>query len=118
MDIFLLEVILENIEIFMRLWSMVEIDFILLLLFSVVKEINNLKYYVIKGCLFGILLLGGVNRNEVIYKSLNKFLKWFRIGLELVYGFLRLLCYKWNEKIFCKFINKGREVVYIKLVEI
>lgn len=112
MDIFLLEVILENIEIFMRQWSTVEIDFILLLLFSAVK------YYVIKGCLFGMLLLGGVNRNEVIYKSLNKFLDWFRIGLELVFGFLGLLCYKWNEKIFCKFINKGREVVYIKLVEI
>lgn len=103
----------------MRQWSKIEIDFILLLLFSVVKEIDNLKYYVIKGCLFGILLLVGINKNEVIYKSLNKFLKWFRIGFELVFVFLGLFFYKWNEKkIYCKFINKMKRINCIQLVEI
>lgn len=117
MDTPLPAVILENIEIFMRLWSTAEIDSILLLSSSAVKEINNLKHHVIKGCLSGIPPSGGANRNEAIHKSLNKSLKWSRIGLELAHGFLRLLCYKWNEKISCKLTNKGREVAYIKPVE-
>ena len=117
MDTPLPEVILENIEIFMRLWSTAEIDSILLLSSSAVKEINNLKHHVTKGCLSGIPPSGGANRNEAIHKSLNKSLKWSRIGLELALGFLGLLCYKWNEKISCKLTNKGREVAYIKPVE-
>lgn len=111
MDTPLPEVILENIEIFMRQWSTAEIDSILLLSSSAVK------HHVIKGCLSGMPPSGGANRNEAIHKSLNKSLDWSRIGLELALGFLGLLCYKWNEKISCKLTNKGREVAYIKPVE-
>ena len=44
------EVILENIEIFMRQWSKAEIDSIPLLSSKAVIEINNLKHHVIIGC--------------------------------------------------------------------
>ena len=88
------EVILENIEMFMRQWSTAEIDSIPLLSSSAIKEINNLKHHVIKGCLSGIPPSGGTNRNEAIHKSLNKSLKQSRIGLELALAFLGLFFYK------------------------
>ena len=112
------EVFLENIEIFMRQWSKAEIDSIPLLSSSAVKEINNLKHHVIKGCLSGIPPSGGTNRNEAIHKSLNKSLKRSRIGLELALAFLGLFFYKWNEKkISCKLTNKRKKVTYIQPVE-
>ena len=102
------EVILENIEIFMRQWSKIEIDSISLLPSGGVKEIDNLKHHVIKGCLSGIIPpSGGTNRNEAIHKSLNKSLKRSRIGLELALAFLGLLFYKCNEKkTYCKLTNE------------
>lgn len=85
---------------------------------SAVKEINNLKHHVIKGCLSGIPPSGGTNRNEAIHKSLNKSLKRSRIGLELALAFLGLFFYKWNEKkISCKLTNKRKKVTYIQPVE-
>ena len=53
------EVILENIEMFMRQWSTAEIDSIPLLSSSAIKEINNLKHHVIKG-FGGIMAVGRV----------------------------------------------------------
>ena len=112
------DVILENIEMFMRQWSTVEIDSIPLLSSSAIKEINNLKHHVIKGCLSGIPPSGGTNRNEAIHKSLNKSLKRSRIGLELALAFLGLFFYKWNEKkISCKLTNKRNKITYIQPVE-
>ena len=112
------EIILENIEIFMRQWSKAEIDSIPLLPSAAVKEIDNLKHHVIKGCLSRIPPSGGTNRNEAIHKSLNKSLKRSRIGLELALAFLGLFFYKWNEKkISCKLNNKRKKIYYIKPVE-
>lgn len=102
----------------MRQWSKAEIDSIPLLSSSAVKEINNLKHHVIKGCLSAIPPSGGTNRNEAIHKSLNKSLKQSRIGLELALAFLGLFFYKWNEKkISCKLTNKRKKVTYIQPVE-
>lgn len=112
------EVILENIEMFMRQWSTGEIDSIPLLSSSAIKEINNLKHHVIKGCLSGIPPSGGTNRNEAIHKSLNKSLKRSRIGLELALAFLGLFFYKWNEKrISRKLTNKRNKITFIQPVE-
>ena len=82
----------------MSQWSKAEIDSIPSLPPAAVKEIDNLKKHVIKGCLSGIPPSGGTNRNEAIHKSLNKSLKRSRIGLELALAFLGLFFYKWNEK--------------------
>ena len=83
-----------------------------------VKEIDNLKHHVIKGCLSGIPPSGGTNRNEAIHKSLNKSLKRSRIGLELALAFLGLFFYKWNEKkTYCKLTNKMKRINYIQPVE-
>ena len=90
MDTPLPEIILENITAFMRQWGNTEIDSIPLLPAAAVKEINNLKNHVIKGCLSGIPSSVGTNRNEARHKSLNKSLKRSRIGLELALAFLGL----------------------------
>ena len=98
MDTLSPEVILENIEMLMRQRSTAEIDSIPLLSSSAIKESNNLKHHVIKGCLSGIPPSSETNRNEAIHKSLNKSLKRSRIGPELALAFLGLFFYSEMER--------------------
>lgn len=91
------EIILKNIDNFMRTWKTVEFNSIPLLPSSAVHEIEKLKGHVTKGCLSGIPPSGRTNRNEALHRTLNKSLKRSRIGLELALAFLGLFFYKWNE---------------------
>ena len=64
------EIILKNIDNFMRQWKTVEFNSILLLPSSALHEIEKLKGHVTKGCLSGIPPSGGTNRNEAL-QALN-----------------------------------------------
>ena len=61
------EIILKNIDNFMRQWKTVEFNCIPLLPSSAVHEIEKLKGHVTKGCLSGIPPSGGTNRNETLH---------------------------------------------------
>ena len=84
------EIILKNIDNFMRQWKTVEFNSIPLLPSSAVHEIEKLKGHVTKGCLSGIPQSGGANRSEALHRTLNKSLKRSRIGLDLALAFLGL----------------------------
>ena len=111
------EIILKNIDNFMRQWKTVEFNSILLLPSSAVHEIEKLKGHVTKGCLSGIPPSGGTNRNEALHRTLNKSLKRSRIGLELALAFLGLFFYKWNETKSRKSNKGGQRISYIQPVE-
>ena len=111
------EIILKNIDSFMRQWETVEFNSILLLPSSAVHEIEKLKGHVTKGCLSGIPSSGGTNRNEALHRTLNKSLKRSRIGLELALAFLGLFFYKWNETKSSKSNKRGQRISYIRPVE-
>ena len=110
------EIILKNIDNFMRQWKTVEFNSIPLLPSSAVHEIEKLKGHVTKGCLSGIPPSGGTNRNEALHRTLNKSLKRSRIGLELALAFLGLFFYKWNET-KSKSNKRGQRISYIRPVE-
>jgi len=111
------EIILMNIEIFLKQWANVEIDSVLLLLSSAIHEIEKLKCHVKKGCLSEIPPSGGTNRNEALHRTLNKSLKRSRIGIELGIAILGLFFYRWNEKKLSKLKSKGKQISYIRPVE-
>ena len=111
------EIILKNIDNFMRQWKTVEVNSIPFLPSSAVHEIEKLKGHVTKGCLSGIPPSGGTNRNEALHRTLNKSLKRSRIGLELALAFLGLFFYKWNETKSRKSNKRGQRISYIPPVE-
>ena len=111
------EIILKNIDNFMRQWKTVEYNSIPLLPSSAVHEIEKLISHVTKGCLSGIPPSGGTNRNEALHRTLNKSLKRSRIGLELALAFLGLFFYKWNETQSRKSNKRGQRIGYIRPVE-
>lgn len=111
------EIILKNIDNFMRQWKTVEFNSIPLLPSSAVHEIEKLKGHVTKGRLSGIPPSGGMNRNEALHRTLNRSLKRSRIGLELALAFLGLFFYKWNEKKSRKSNKRGQQINYIPPVE-
>lgn len=69
------EIILKNIDNFMRHWKTVEFNSIPLLPSSAVHEIEKLEGHVTRDCLSGIPPSGGTNRNEALHRTLNKSLK-------------------------------------------
>ena len=111
------EVILKNIDMFLKEWKSVEINSSQILPSSAVREIEKLKCHITKGCLSGIPPSAGTNRNEVLHKTLNKSLKHSRIGIELAIAFLGIFFYRWNEKKISTLKNKSKAVNFIRPVE-
>ena len=65
---------------------------------NVVKEIEKLKKHMERGCLSGIPVNFGTNRNENLHRSINHRLAGHRIGIELADALLSVFFHMWNMK--------------------
>lgn len=61
------------------------------------KEIQNLKSHIIKGCLSGIPSGMGTNRNEALHKNINPYFSQSRLSVHMAYALLSLLFHCHNE---------------------
>ncbi len=68
------KVMLEQMDKFVSTWKDMKADGISVL-DKALKEIKNLKIHIKKGCLSGIKVGRGTNRNEAFHKNLNRILK-------------------------------------------
>ncbi len=79
-------IILKNIEQFIFKWITVKHDDGTdVLSKTVLMEIENLKRHIKKGCLSGIDVGCGTNRDERLHREMNKIFKTQSIGAELAY---------------------------------
>ena len=65
---------------------------------AVMKEIDNLRKHMQKGCLSGIPSSFGTNRNENLHRMLNKRLAGNRLGVQLTVAHLSTFFHSWNLK--------------------
>jgi len=93
------KVIQENVERFLKRWKDAECQGTKVLTQSALKEIDNLRIHIQKGCLSGIKPGRGTNRNEELHKDLNKIFSSSRYGVELAYALFTTCFYRHNEKI-------------------
>lgn len=96
------EVIANNIDMFMKQWSSVKVDNVLVLPTAAVKKIEDLQKHIVKGCLSHIPPSGGTHRNEALHKTLKKSIANSRIGIQLAVALLGAFFYRWNEKCLSK----------------
>ena len=106
-----------QLETFLRKWEKVEYSGWRVLSPSAVKEAQNLKKHMLKGCLSGIKPGRGTNRNEALHKQLNKIVGSSRYGLELAFALFSTIFFQHNEKISAK-KEKRRERVIIEYDEL
>ena len=92
------EVIISNIENFLKQWKDVEYNETKLIPQCAIEEVTKLLIHVKKGCLSDIPPSGGTSRNEGMHRILNKTLKKSRIGIQLAIALLGMFFYIWNEK--------------------
>jgi len=69
---------------------------------SVLRELENIRVRMKKGCLSEIKPGRGTNRNEELHKNLNGIMSASRYGVELAYGLFTECFFKHNEKIVAK----------------
>ena len=65
---------------------------------SALKEIENIRVHMKKGCLSGIKPGRGTNRNEELHKNLNNIMSASRYGVELAYGLFTECFFRHNVK--------------------
>ena len=96
------KVILNNVEKFITKWKNAKnSDSSSVLSKKVMSEINNLKRHITKGCLSGIDVGCGTNRDERLHREMNKILSSNRLGVELAHAKLNKLFMKENKKRDC-----------------
>ena len=83
----------------MKRWKDAECQKSKVLTQSALKEIDNLRITIQKGCISGIKPGRGTNRNEELHKDLNKIFSSSRYGVELAYALFTTCFYRHNEKI-------------------
>lgn len=91
------DIMLEQMDKFIVTWKDAKADGVSVISRPCLKEIDNLKKHISKGCLSGIKAGRGTNRNEALHKNLNKVLKSSRYGIELAYALLTTLFFMHNE---------------------
>ena len=84
---------------FLKRWKDAECQKSKVLTQSALKEIDNLRITIQKGCISGIKPGRGTNRNEELHKDLNKIFSSSRYGVELAYALFTTCFYRHNEKI-------------------
>ena len=65
---------------------------------AVLKEINNLKVHISRGCLSDIPAHFGTNRNENLHRSLNSRFSGSRLGIEVAVALIAVFLHQWNSK--------------------
>lgn len=93
-----LEVMLENTDNFLKTWKDISHANLTVLTVAAIKEIENLKKHVRKGCLSYIPVGCGSERNKNLHWCLQQAASKGRIGVALAVVLLMSFPYKWNEK--------------------
>ena len=96
------EVITNNIDMFMKQWSSVKVDNVHVLPTTAVKRIEDLRKYIVKGCLSHIPPSGGTHCNEALHKTLQKSIAHSTIGIQLA------VATAW--RIFLQMENEGQQI--------
>lgn len=91
--------LLSNIEEFTKKWSKYEDNGNKIVTEQVCKEILLLKRHISKGCLSGIGVGQGTNRNENLHRMVNLHFSHNRLGVPLALALLAILFHKHNCKI-------------------
>lgn len=92
------EVMLENTDNFLKAWKDISHANLTVLTVAAIKEIENLKKHVRKGCLSYIPVGCGSERNKNLHWCLQQAASKGRIGVALAVVLLMSFPYKWNEK--------------------
>lgn len=93
------EVLKSNLQVFLDKWTTITPEgHPGIITTSVVKEIENLKRHMDKGCLSGIPASFGTNRNENLHRSINHRLSGHRIGVEIAVALISVFFHTWNKK--------------------
>ena len=97
------EVLEGNLNQFLHHWKETAYDGKKLINAAALKEIENIRAHIKRGCLSGIKPGRGTNRNENLHKDLNKIMSNSRYGVELAYSLLTVVLYNHNERMAALF---------------
>ena len=92
----------NNLDKFLQRWKEAEHDGQKVLNAAALKEVENLRVHMKKGCLSGIQPGRGTNRNENLHKDLNNIMSSSRYGVELAYALLTVIFFNHNERMAAK----------------
>lgn len=88
--------LLKNMNAFTAKWKNISYDEQCILTKETLAEIEKLKIHVIKGCLSGIPIGGGTNKNEAFHRYINTFFHKSRIGILLAYALMMTIICHFN----------------------
>ena len=99
-------VLIKNLESFVKKWKDAAYNGKKVFSEAAIKETENIKIHMKRGCLSGIQPGRGTNRNEALHKKLNNIMcsSWY--GVELAYSFLTTCFFNHNEKLVAKVENR------------
>ena len=92
----------SNLDKFIQRWKDAEYDGQKVLNAAALKEVENLRVHMKKGCLSGIQPGRGTNRNENLHKDLNNIMSSSKYGVELAYALLTVIFFNHNERMAAK----------------
>ena len=88
--------VLENINSFVQRWKDIVHNDRYVLTKDSIEEIEKLKVHILKGCLSGITVGGGTNKNEGFHRYVRTFLHKSRIGILLAYALMTTIISNFN----------------------
>jgi hypothetical protein len=104
-------VLVTQLNNFVMKWKNVEYNGWSVLSSTAIKETDNLRKHMERGCLSGIKPGRGTNKNEALHKQLNRIVSSSRYGIELAYALLSTIFFKHNEKICASLENRRERTV-------
>ena len=99
------EVLELNLDSFIKRWKDADYDGRKLLSPNALKELDNIRVHMKRGCLSGIQPGRGTNRNENLHKNINLIMSSSKYGVELAYGLLTVCFFDHNERMEAKSKN-------------
>ena len=90
--------IASNLDEFIKKWRHINSDHGNILSSETIREVQKLKLHANKGCLSGIEVGGGTNRNEAFHRYIRNFFHKSRLGILLAYALMMLIVCNFNDK--------------------
>ncbi len=88
----------NNLDKFVKKWQSINSEQGKILSSETIHEVQTLKLHASKGCLSGIEVGGGTNRNEAFHRYIRNFFHKSRLGVLLAYALMMLIVCNFNEK--------------------
>ena len=89
-------ILLANLDSFIKRWENVSFDGNPVLTVNALSELDKLKVHIRKGCLSGIPVGCGTNRNEVFHRYIRAFFHRSRVGMLVAYALMMAIIYQFN----------------------